>query len=941
MSDGSSVLAEHCRQVAESATSAIQWLAGLRFRAPEQRQVMEQELRHVAWRADILRRNITRPADIALFGPNQSGKSYLAAALSRRGVGAPRILLGDEKLDYLTTTNSSSPARSSACVTRFSLRRSPGLPAGGATGLPGGLVVPARLLSQADVIRIIANAYLEDIDPTALDPISADELAALLDAVRAKAGAQPGAGVRPGLTGEDVQDIRHYFDQNYAEHPVMRAIGNDFWAMAASLAPRLSGAQRAALFAPFWGSIPQLGNLATRLLDALEVLGNPGVAFAEKAALAAGANSITEVETMMQGLEDDNAPRLRIGTTEGYAGDIARPVLAALTAEIHLTLETAPHNFFQDADLLDFPGALPRNRFTDPESLLADPTNRAWLFRRGKAAYLFQRYSSEQELTSLVLCLEDGPPTARSLPGLVKEWIDLSHGASPEERAKLPCGLFVVLTKFDLELKDQLAQREDDPEHWTQRVRGAFNDFLCREHRWSDNWVPSRPFTNIFWMRQIAFVDQDLMQYDASGRETGVADRARMTRLRSRFLTSTPATRHFGDASRAWDEAMRLNDGGVSHLATQLRAVCDPDIRRRQVAESLAGLARDLHQILEPFNAASDPAAAVPVAEQSATARAPAAVMGAAMATDAATSMLENAPLPAPPADETGDAIGVSGMPEGPEWSAAMPPPPPPPPSGPGTPAPPPGHDAGAMPAAVALATFEDPPEPLAPAISAAPPSLPVPEPAAGMSPQTASGGSGKLIAVGVVAVVGIVIALSMGMFSAKQPPAPTASAPITTAPSAPAGPLASAPTDTPTPLAASPAPPQAAAATTAATQAMPPAAPQCGAIEAPERLSALPADVTLAAGDLVCVAKRWIAVGRPGDAVLLLTRALQSSPQRAYGPASIELARLYDPLQPTPNWPSNTAYAMEKYQDAMKDTAFPEIQQQAKAALENLQKAQ
>ena len=59
------VLAEHCRQVAESATSAIQFLGGLRFRVPEQRQALEHELRHVAHRADILRRNILRPANVA------------------------------------------------------------------------------------------------------------------------------------------------------------------------------------------------------------------------------------------------------------------------------------------------------------------------------------------------------------------------------------------------------------------------------------------------------------------------------------------------------------------------------------------------------------------------------------------------------------------------------------------------------------------------------------------------------------------------------------------------------------------------------------------------------------------------------------------------------------------------------------------------------------
>ena len=68
-----------------------------------------------------------------------------------------------------------------------------------------------------------------------------------------------------------------------------------------------------------------------------------------------------------------------------------------------------------------------------------------------------------------------------------------------------------------------------------------------------------------------------LMQYDSTGRETGVADRARMTRLRSRYLGSPQAVRYFGDASRAWDEGLRANDGGSTHLANQLRM---PEVSR-------------------------------------------------------------------------------------------------------------------------------------------------------------------------------------------------------------------------------------------------------------------------------------------------------------------------------------------------------------------------
>jgi len=946
MSDGTSILAEHCRQVAESATSAIQWLRGLRFRAPEQRQFLEEELRHISWRADILRRNISRPANVALFGPNQSGKSYLAAALSRRGSAAPRILLGEERLDYLATTSASSPARSSACVTRFSLRRPAAYPTGeGAVGL----MVPIRLLTQSDVVRIVANAYLEDIDPEAVEAVTPEALSGLLATLRSQAGTR----VRVGLTVQDVLDIRHYFDRYYADHPVMRGIGDEYWNEAMALAPRLNGVQRATLFAPFWGAVPQLGSLSARLLDSLDALGNPTMVFAEKAALTGGSNAITEVETMMQGLEDDAAPRLKVGTVEGFRGDISRPVLAALAQELHLTLDEAPHAFFQEADLLDFPGALPRNRFTDPESLLADPTNRAWLFRRGKAAYLFQRYASEQELTSLVLCLEDGPQTARALPGQVKDWIDVSHGATPEERAKLPCGLFVALTKFDQELKDQLSQKEDDPDHWTQRLRSVFGDYLCREHRWADAWTPAKAFTSTYWVRQVSFIDQDLMQYDSTGRETGVADRARMTRMRQRYLGSPQAVRYFGDASRAWDEGLRANDGGASHLANQLRAVCDPDTRRRQVADGLGGLARDLQHLLEPFQSASyvsqDGVVDVPANSRAAiTARAAETVGG---------DVLDEPPPPSMPDEDVAAGPGSEGDTAWSEPVTEGPPPEPP------APEPPAGEPPSLEPVAAEPPADESPepapetmwqPEPEQepataevaavaapePAMAAAPsapePSPTRPQPAApppipAMADPQQGGGSGKLIGIGIGAVVliGGAIAFMTGMFDSKPKPPAEPPRQVAEAPAQPAPPPTPAPTP-PAPVAqpAPPPPPQ-------------PEVPRCGPVQAPERLSSLPANLTIGPADLVCVANRWISVGRPGDAVLLLTRALQESPNKTFGPASLALARLYDPRRETPNWPANAAYAIEKYEDAIADNGHPDVQALAREDLEALRKTQ
>ena len=721
-----------------------------------------------------------------------------------------------------------------------------------------------------------------------------------------------------------------YFNEYFAEHPVITALGPDFWPVVAELAGQLGIQGRALLFAPLWGETAQLTVMCVRLLQALEELGNAELAFCTLDALDPQAMSILDAETMMHGLEDESMPAIWVSTLEGRQIELARPVVAALAAELHLTLEEQPFGFFSSADLLDFPGAPPRSRFTEPDSLYADPTNRARHFRRGKAAYLFQRYVANQELTALVLCMEDAPPVARTLPEMVREWIDAAQGATPEERRDMPCALFVALTKFDQELKEELRQKEDDPEHWARRLKGVFDDFLCRNDRWSDRWAPGRAFNNVYWLRNPAIAEPEVLQYNASGRETGLVDRGRIARMRGRFISAPAARQHFIDPTRAWDEALKLNDGGVSYLAGQLRPVCDPELRRRQIAELLAGLARDMHQCLEPFYVAASPARAAAAAAADAVADTdtrvdstadtwptgaaardasgtdPAlgdAALGDAALTDAA---LADAAL-AGSAALAGEATAGSQTTDGTDDAAAK-----------------------------NQTAKRDPTDSMSPLFAVA-------EAMAAMPAPTDERGSRLkwLLAAGVAGL----LVIGGGAYFLLSPSAPPANAPSTTAANVPdAGPTAPAPppaisvTTPPTPG------PVSTGQITTATNPPPPPPPttptRCGPIETPERLANLPANVTLSPMDLVCVSRAWISVGRAGDAVMQLTRALQNSPRRIFGPAALELGKLYDPLRPNPNWPPNAVYAAEKYQDAIADGNFPDTQREAQANLEALRKA-
>ena len=188
---------------------------------------------------------------------------------------------------------------------------------------------------------------------------------------------------------------------------------------------------------------------------------------------------------------------------------------------------------------------------------------------------------------------------------MMTAWIDQTIGATPADRARQKNALFLVLTKMDREFEQKAGETEESRHlRWSARLGNSLvNNF---RGEWPLNWN-GRPFDNTFWLRNPTVIDERLMDYDGS-RETGVADAfaQRATELRRHFIGNEDVRRHFADPARAWDEAFRANDGGVSYLVKSLIPVCDPAIKRAQVRGQLEVQIRRLVDRLAGFHSASD-----------------------------------------------------------------------------------------------------------------------------------------------------------------------------------------------------------------------------------------------------------------------------------------------------------------------------------------------
>ena len=598
MSDANEDLARACETVADAAMAGVEWVGQAAGLVREEGPGLTRELRRGAVRARRLAQAARRPMCVSVFGPSQSGKSYLISALARREQRPAKVLFDGQELDIVRAINPEGGKEATGLVTRFSIRPVPGLP---------GLPVAMRLLSQTDIVRIIANAFMEDFNRDTVVPLTRDEVEEVIARLRTRAKPAP----VDVLTEDDVQELFEYFERYFRNHPSHLALTVAPWREIETLAPRLPIPERAELFGLLWNNVAEMTQLCARLMTALAELDFAEQAFCALDAMVPKARSVIDVATLF-GLGRDEADKVAIGTRAGRRTQMARPVITAIVAELQLQLAEKPFDFFEHTDLLDFPGARSRERYDGRDAEKTAAQNLYHLFIRGKVAYLYQRYLAEQELTSMLLCLGDSNQEVRTLPAMVKDWIDGTHGATAAARAAhAHSALFLVFTKFDKEFVAKAGADDDNVERWSTRLDTTIKSFLALDYDWPYAWKPGQPFDNTFWLRNPNAYDEGLLDYaepdaEKNRRELGFRNQPRLDLLRARFLENPDVRRHFAEPATAWDEAMALNDGGLAYLAARLRPVCNPETKRRQVGALLATQSLGLAGSLRPYYVSSD-----------------------------------------------------------------------------------------------------------------------------------------------------------------------------------------------------------------------------------------------------------------------------------------------------------------------------------------------
>ncbi|MCA8933666.1 MAG: hypothetical protein KDA49_14415, partial [Rhodospirillaceae bacterium] len=470
---------------------------------------------------------------------------------------------------------------------------------------PNGYPVALRLLSQTDVIKILGNTFFSDCDLSEEEIPSPQKVRGMIRDAENQAAREP----VDVLNEEDIWDLQEYFEKYFKGEAIIKALGPAYWNHVAEVAPRLPIAARANLFSVLWGGIPEFTDLLTSLYDALSGLGFASDAYCPIEGLVPRDDSIIDVRTL-GGLASGGSGTgvLEVVSPDGRRVKLPRAHITALTAELRIVVRDKPWEFFDHTDLLDFPGARSRENIPDIRAFLEQPTALQSLFLRGKVAYLFERYCAEQELTSMLLCIGPSNQEVRTLPSMVNDWIASTHGSEAAARARQQCALFLVLTKFDAEFEEKAGQAETSEGRWTTRMQTSLLDFFGKSSDWPTEWAPGEPFRNCYWLRNPNYKAKHILDYDASGREVGMrtGEETRIARYRRDYVTNETVRAHFANPERAWDEAFRLNDGGITYLADSLAPVCNPDIKRRQIEDRVSAQRALMMERLSRYHVSDD-----------------------------------------------------------------------------------------------------------------------------------------------------------------------------------------------------------------------------------------------------------------------------------------------------------------------------------------------
>lgn len=265
---------------------------------------------------------------------------------------------------------------------------------------------------------------------------------------------------------------------------------------------------------------------------------------------------------------------------------------------LELVMPVLPHRLNDDwrkvieqMDFLDIPGMrVGRQGAEEGKRTTADaPEEQMEIVKRGKVAYLFERYTEELQIQTLLLLLRGGNvEVSNQMKYHVAKWGRARYGekAWPSKVTDDVPALFLGMTGLDEEFRT----REDgviNTNLYDTRLRFLVDTL---ESVMTDFGGKGKHFTNVYPIRYPG-------TWDTNESERKEAGPAKWDRARNAFLQSSMVAKYVRSPERRWDTAMQDDDGGLSLISSGIKGVTRANEKQQQLEHEIGEVSNRLLQL--------------------------------------------------------------------------------------------------------------------------------------------------------------------------------------------------------------------------------------------------------------------------------------------------------------------------------------------------------
>lgn len=577
-----------------------------------------------------IKNSLQSRCSIAAYGESQVGKSYLMSSLLSLD-GLPfEVEYDGKKYNFVNEINpsggNSTEIESTGVITRFTTKNDNPKDKNDFHKK----YVKIRNFSVSDLLMLLSDSYYNDVKINAKKCLTPDKINENLQVFseywKSKRHSQT------ILIEDDIRDLQEYMIEVIGVG-AGNVLNSDFFDIVSENIEYIPIEQWVNVFELLWNKNENFCRIFRTLIDEYQKINFQTEIYVPYEAILRENGTLMQIQWLdlacgkpIQGI------KFKVLTTNVYdkngeiiTSDYPKTFISALAAEIVIVLpqiNDERRRFLTEIDLLDFPGA--RNRLDNIEEDIDYINIMPEMLRRGKVAYIFNKYVRTRRISSIMFCHHHSMKKA-NLGNIIKDWVERTVGLTPKDRMKYLKGLdnisplFFIATKFNKDLSKRGSEKPGNlADHW-ERFTTVLPEIIGAS-QWFDSWVEKDgkyiPFKSIYPLRDFYWSScgpersglfEGYMEYS---KETNFKEQEGFPQyfeeLRKSFLNLPFADKHFVNKEQTWNDVMDINKDGSEPIIRDIRTIAG-HLHNHRESIYLEELKRVQKEILETLNRYYEP----------------------------------------------------------------------------------------------------------------------------------------------------------------------------------------------------------------------------------------------------------------------------------------------------------------------------------------------